>query len=236
MIFKKLSKEDLEDGLTLDFVNKISMKRNYSPVLFKKGAEPTSILACSTGFWIMIDGKAKKDEHNKMVVVTELECQLARARYLFFHGADEKEKKIQDLMAYWKSEARAKLDKFKKIVEEKRQRIEPNGNNLGAILLKHLEKEQPELQIRKSETELYNEMNDRYLAGEGMWEQGQFVDLIDGLGIAKLGHLMLSVKTDDEQAMKVLKNTFGGDALNKWDGKDMLYKYAQIEIEKQYTI
>lgn len=235
MIFKKLSKEDLEDGLTLDFVNKISMKRNYSPVLFKKGAEPTSILACSTGFWIMIDGKAKKDEHNKMVVVTELECQLARARYLFFHGADEKEKKIQDLIAYWKREARAKLDNYKNIVEYKRKSLEPDNKAIHD-LLKQLGEKQPELQIRKSETELYKEMNDQYLIAESMWEQGQFVDLIDGLGIANLGHLMLSVKTDDEQAMKVLKNTFGGDALNKWDGKDMLYKYAQIEIEKQYTI
>jgi len=35
--------------------------------------------------------------------------------------------------------------------------------------------------------------------------------------------------------MKTLKNTFGAEALNKWDG-DILYKYAHIEVEKQYEI
>jgi hypothetical protein len=71
-----------------------------------------------------------------------------------------------------------------------------------------------------------------------LWDENRIIEL---LSIFKLKHFpgfgepMLSADLDNEQDMKVLINTFGGDALKKWDG-DMLNRYATIEIEKEYPI
>jgi hypothetical protein len=47
MEIKKLSKEEKDEGLTLELINSIDMKKKASPVMFKKGDEPVRLVKCT---------------------------------------------------------------------------------------------------------------------------------------------------------------------------------------------
>lgn len=50
MEIKRLTKEEKAEGLTLDLVNKVDLRKKCSPVMFKGGDEPVGIMECSTGY------------------------------------------------------------------------------------------------------------------------------------------------------------------------------------------
>ena len=231
-LIKRLSKEEIAEGLTLELVNSIRMERTHSPVQLQLGDEPCNLLPCTDGFWVMVEGEALKDAQGKRIVWKYRDCQIGRARYLLHYGAQEKEAKIQALLASWKKEAREHLDKVKRRVDSLAKMLNPNSDIFESNIFNSLAKPGDKAKEQKK----FDEMNSAYQVAESMWQQGQFVDLIQGLGIRSFTNPMLSVKFNDKHSMKVLVNTFGKAALDKWDGQDMLYKYAQIEIEKQYPI
>lgn len=51
MIIKKLSKTELNEGLTIEIVNNVKMNLQCSPVQLQPGDEPCNILACTGGYW-----------------------------------------------------------------------------------------------------------------------------------------------------------------------------------------
>ncbi|UQT35204.1 hypothetical protein M5E82_05685 [Parabacteroides distasonis] len=63
MEIKKLTKEEKAEGLTLDLVNKVDLRKKCSPVMFKAGDEPVDIMECSTGYWVHTsDGYLRDDK------------------------------------------------------------------------------------------------------------------------------------------------------------------------------
>lgn len=65
MEIKKLTKEEKAEGLTLDLVNKVDLRKKCSPVMFKGGDEPVGIMECSTGYWVHTsDGYLRDDKGN----------------------------------------------------------------------------------------------------------------------------------------------------------------------------
>lgn len=239
MKIKKLSKEELTEGLTMEMVNAMNMAKNFTPIQLKQGDEPCNIIPCTGGFWVMIDGKALRGADNKYIIFPERDCQVGRVRYLLNFGKAEKEKKIQALIIQWKKEVRDKIDIAKKKIAYWGP---PTAGSLSSILMDAIRENGDEEEV--DFYDLQNKMNlDKFLPiyqeYERLWDENKIVELMDhfkigGIKLA-LGTPMLSAQKDNAQDMKVMINTFGKTALDEWDG-DMLYKYAQIEIEKEYPV
>jgi hypothetical protein len=238
---KKLTKEEVAEGLTLDLVNSIDMSKNYSPIQLQEGDEPCNILQCSKGYWVMIDSKPLVDEKNQYIVWDVRKCQIGRARYLLNYGAKEKEVKIRGLIASWKNQTRKQIDLLKKKVEFLKLESNPTGDDISSIIIRAgLSKMQPnekEAYIQ-GKLEEYERTNQTYVWAEEMWEKNNIIGLLEVFKIKKFNQPMLSARLDNNHEMKVLTNTFHRKEIDKWADMDFdqTYKYAQIEVEKEYPI
>lgn len=223
MNIKRLTKDELAEGLTVELVNSIDMTRSFSPVQIAKDDEPVKLLKCLNGYNVLYDdNKVLKDSSNKAIVINERTCQVGRARYLLKYAEREKESKTTELIASWKAEVRVFLD-----------RLKGNIKSLEFVAFDTLIQSFDSEYIEKKETKL-KELKALYEKAEEMFAQNKIAELIHYFGIAKLNNLMLSVEYTDATGMQILKNVFGAKALDTWDG-DILNRYARIEIEKQYS-
>jgi len=118
MIIKKLTKEEQAEGLTIDFVNKINLFKKSSPIMFKQNEKPMNLMKCSAGWWACVKGEFLKDENGKLLIFKERECQIARARYLFYHAEDEKREETEKILQKRKRQIQNKLDIFKKNIDD----------------------------------------------------------------------------------------------------------------------
>jgi len=228
MIIKKLSKSEVEEGLTLELVNLIDLKKKCSPVQIQAGDEPVNLLVCSSGYNVIIDGKVLRDASNKPLVIAEREVQIARARYLKNYGAKEKEERVNELVESWRSKVREILDKTKLRIDGLKKSLAGEGLH-GALLEMGGDSMKENLQAELSKLEpAYNQ-------AEEMYSEGRLPELLDALNIKKLNPLMLRAEYDNPEDMRVLKAVFHREALDKWNG-DTLKAYAMIEIEKEYKM
>ncbi len=229
MKIKKISKEELAEGITVELVNKINMTRGYSPVQLQPGDEPVNILGCSTGFWVMIEGKALKDELGKMIVWGERECQVGRARYLVNYGQQEKEAKTLQLVEQWRSDVRKEIDKVKHRIEE----LKPS--EFSEMVIEGLKGKKAKEQYRQEKANELERLTPLYNDVEEAYTNNKLIELLTLFNLKKFDTLMLSADLNNRDDMIILLNTFSAEEIEKWNG-NMAYKYAQIEIEKQYPI
>lgn len=237
-MIKKLSKSELDEGLTLDMVNSIKMDRNYSPVQLLKGDEPCNILENSKGFWVMVDGKPLKDAENKMIVFTEKECRIGRARYLMNFAHIEKSTKIDALITAWRKDVRLRIDGIIQKRDFAHIEANPTGNDFSSILVRAIldqrTDEQREALQRDKKNEIDN-LNALIENLESMWDTGNIIGLLEAFKIKQFSNPMLTAKFDDHDSMRILKNTFSADIITA-PGWNITYAYAAIEIEKGYTM
>lgn len=183
----------------------------------------------------MVDGKALKGQDNKYIIFTERECQTGRARYLMNFGQKEKNEKVEKLMQAWRKQTRDKIDE----VNNRMSEYEPfKKGSIKAILENAIFQEKGEefeKAYRLDKESSLSKFKEHSTHLELLWSENKIIEILEYFKIRKFDQLMISAKYEDEIAMKIIKNTFGADALKEWDG-DILYKYAQIEIEKQYPI
>lgn len=238
MEIKKLTKEEQSEGLTLDLVNAVNLKKRTSPVMFKKGDEPVNLMACSKGYWVNTSDGFLKDSENNLLVFKERECQIARARYLFYHADDEKKKDAEKLLESRKKKIQEKLDIFKKNIET----IEAytNENSQTAQLVRILESvitaEQKEFIRLENERKvaLLPKMKKEYEMLVAEFERENYNYLLNVMGIEKIEN-PVSFKFDNEKDMRVLKNSFGAKAIEEADG-DVNKLFARMKIEQQSNI
>lgn len=81
---QKIDKKDLiKEGITDVFLKSFTMEHEYSPVQLRTGEGPVKLIRCLNGYWIMLEfGEYLKDEKRRLVVVSEKEAKIGRARYL----------------------------------------------------------------------------------------------------------------------------------------------------------
>jgi hypothetical protein len=89
-----LTPAELKEGLTLEDLAIALATERMSPVLFKGDTEPSRVLECRKGYWIMEvdssgDPRPALDSMKQKIVKTVRETQVARARYCKFHGEEE---------------------------------------------------------------------------------------------------------------------------------------------------
>lgn len=227
-MIKKLSKAQLAEGLTLEFVNSVKMIMNYSPIQLEPGDEPLPILENSKGFWGKPVGEdfLKEKDEKTLIIFSHDDCQIGRARYLMNFGKEEREAKIQALLSSWKKAVRDKLDNIKIHAKTLHNIVEGKGFELlGAFITKYAAQEN------------LDNLEPILVKAKKLYDSNNLEPLLRAFDIVRFDNNMFSAKYDDKVAMEKLKALFGADALKEWSEKhdcDMLYKHAQIIVEKQY--
>jgi Zn-dependent M32 family carboxypeptidase len=133
IVFKKLSKELIDEGITIDLLNKVQDSGKFSPAMMKKGDDPISLVrANNQAFWVQLEDGAFLEEDGKLMLFDVKSCIIARARYWTLFSdvetamsekrrseAKEKEieKEVQRLQSSVKKEAEKVIKKFRKIEE-----------------------------------------------------------------------------------------------------------------------
>ncbi len=234
MKIEKLKKTEIAEGITLDMVSRVNPNVNYSPIMLQSGDEPCDILKCSTGYWVMIKGETLKDEKGKRIVFPERDCIIGRVRYLLIHGHEEKKAKVAALVAKWKGKVDKKISEIETDVTVTKRMLDRTDSLNGALLEGALTQEKIDSRVEQEKRKL-SRMQSFLERFKEMQSNGDYVPFVNELGIADLNMHMFSAKLDNENDVRILKNTFGADALAEWDG-DMLMKYAAIEIEKESAV
>lgn len=238
MEIKKLTKEEKLEGLTLDFVNKVNLKQRSSPVMFKQGDEPVSIMECSTGYWVNTSDGFLKDEKGQLIVAKIRECHIARARYLFYHADEEKKIEAEKVLRKRKEKIQEKLSAFKKNIEILKASLDKSSS--VSSLVQILESMMTEEQKKSNQAEndrkvaMLPEMERQYALLVSEYEKGNLNYLLNVLGIEKIEN-PVSFKIENEDDMRMMKNAFGKKAIDE-SGGDVNKLYARLKVEQQSKI
>lgn len=236
MLIKKLSKEEQAEGLTLDFVNKINLQKKSSPVMFKQNDKPASLMKCSTGFWVRAEGEFLKDENGKLLILKERECQIARARYLFYHADEEKREEAEKVLRKRKEKIQNKLDIFRKNIDAIKALTDKKSSvhALNEILESVSTNPQAIKEENARKIAALPEMERQYELLVSNFNNGNINFLLDILGIEKIEN-PVTFKFDNEDDMRALKNAFGAAAINEANG-DVNLMYARLKVEQTYNL
>lgn len=237
MKIKRLSREELAEGLTLALVNSIHLETKCSPVKLAANTVPVRLLICSAGYNVMEEnGAFCRDDRNQLLVLSAREAQIGRARYLLNYGDKEKQTEVDNLVATWKENVRHELDKIKRKVDELKALTSEEKNITQTIFRAVTEQNDNDWNMIKNRLEAeLREILPTYERSEAMYAENKFQELLTLFGIREFNNPIFSASIHNEQDIKILKNTFSKGALTKWDG-DMLNIHARIEIEKRYPI
>ncbi|WP_321331843.1 hypothetical protein [uncultured Bacteroides sp.] len=236
MEIKKLTKAEIDEGLTIEFVNKINLKMKSSPVMFKQGDESVLLLQCSKGFWVKTDDGYLKDEKGRLIVFDEKKCQIARARYLLIHGEEEKALEAEKLLEKRKKLVWEKLEIFKKNIEDIKQYKDPNSTY--SLLVKAFESDMSEeertfIQAKNQrEIEGLPKMEKQYNALLSEFEKGNIEYLLAITGIEKREN-PITFKFDNEDDMRIFKTVFSKSAMESMN-YDTNKMFARLDVERKY--
>lgn len=236
MLIKKLTKEEQTEGLTIDFVNKINLLKRSSPIMFKQNEKPMNLMKCSAGWWASQDGKFLKDENGKLLIFKERECQIARARYLFYHAEDEKREEAEKILRKRKRQIQNKLDILKKNIDDIKALMDKNSsiNILNEIFESIGTNSQAIQEENARKIATLPQMEQQYEFLLSNFNSGNINYLLNILGIERIEN-PISFKIDNEDDMRVLKNAFGAQAINETNG-DVNLMYARLKVEQNYNL
>jgi hypothetical protein len=72
-----------KEGITHELLKSINMDKEYSPVQLRPNEDPVKLIQCSTGYWVMLEyGEYLKDDKRRLIVISEKEAKIGRARYI----------------------------------------------------------------------------------------------------------------------------------------------------------
>lgn len=238
MEIKKLTKEEKAEGLTLALVNKVNLRKKCSPVMFKAGDEPVSIMECSTGYWVHTSDGYLRDEKGKLIVFDIRKCQIARARYLMYHGDEEKRKEAERVLEQRKRKILEKLAVFKENIETIQEYADKDSTT--SLLSRAFESVMTDEQKAsvKAENErkvaMLPQMRKDYDMLVGEFEKGNYNYLLEVMGIESIPN-PVSFRLDNEDDMRRLKNAFGKQAIDEAQG-DVNKLYARLKVEQMYNM
>jgi hypothetical protein len=227
----KLTKEEKAEGITMTLINSLKGHGKASPVQLMPGDEPQHLLKCMSGFWCIVDGDYVRDENNRLMVFSDRDCTVGRARYLLNFGHMEKEQEVAKLMDGWKKAVRDQLDVVEKRVTDLKSFLDDDNVFVG-----HFSKMDPVnvARIKKEKREVLDGLMPKYEELQRMWEEGLIADLLYAFGIKSFSNPMFKATIENAGEMKSLSNLFSRTAIDAWEG-DMLLLYARIEVEKKYS-
>lgn len=230
-----LKKSELTEGITPELVQSINIKKQSSPIQVKPGDDPVNLMPCEKGFWVKLEDRSiLTDENNKYVVISHRDAIVGRARYLLNFSAVEKEQKATALAAKWKEQVAQQMNEIKKAIDLLTKRLDPKSMVYG-IAAARAKSDADFANSQAFDRTRLEELTAAHSACVDMVLDGRWIELITVFKVFRFSDLMLTVNFDNPADTKTLINIFSASAIDKWDG-DMLIKYAQIEVEKEYLL
>jgi len=237
MKIKKITKSEIAEGLTVELVNRVNLNKKSSPVIFQLGDDPVNLMKCSKGYWILTSDGFLKDENGELLVFDERICQVARARYLLFHGDEEKELEAKKLFEKRKTIVWNKLEVFKRNLDEVKQYQDPNSTvSILARALESAMSEDQKISINARNKQLIDDlpnMEEAYNSLMDEYNKGNIDYLLTIMGLNKREN-PISFKFDDKYDMKAFKNVFSKDAMESMN-YDISKMFARLDIERKYS-
>ena len=234
----KLKKCELKEGITLELIERADFCRKCNPVIFQKGDEPVEILKCSTGYWIKMPEGYLKDEKGKLIVFSERDCIVARARYLLHHADEEKQLEAEKLLQCQRKKIQEKLEIFRRNIDDIINYSE--GGSISQIITSAAESlmsEEEQAVIKKINEEKAKsapQLEKQYSHLVSEFEKENYNYLLDVMGIESVPNpIIFHYENKDE--MRALKNAFGGDAIDFYNG-DVNAMFSRLAIEKKYKL
>jgi len=119
--FKKISKELIEEGISIELLHKVQQSGKLSPAMFQKGDDPVNLVRCNDDFyWVLLDdGKYLKDEKNQLIKFSLKTCIIARARYWLLFSDKEIEMDNKRKEEAKEKEIAKEIEKIKIELKEK---------------------------------------------------------------------------------------------------------------------
>ena len=247
---KKLPKEILEEGITLEDVNNPSFQTKCSPAILNKGEEIVSLIRNSSGqFWVMdSEGKQIRDGNN-LFVVSEKEARIGRARYLLLHGEEEKKqererfyRRVEEQCEQWIKEIDREVETFYYDLQVAKCLLGCDFDNVenslftvesyvGLLKQNNQSRFEREIEVAKLQIEHRKEA---YSEIKTYVEQNDYHSLAKFFGKIpknKMGYPIFSANLNNDTEMQNFKKIFGSDAIEYFDG-DMFKISAAIHLLK----
>ena len=246
-IFNMRQKELDKEGITKEFLSKLSINNLGSPVQLLPNDEPVKLVKCSTGFWVAIDGEILRDKDNSYLVISNKEALIGRARYLLNfqdeilqHKIDSEIKRLKKVTDKALDEA---LDKLRGCLVYA-GKIDPVGfeaiahsimkgdSSLAVDTVDYNNKVEAAKEIADENTqELYNKL----LHQKELEENKDYSSLYSFLiqkGITEIASFDMNNQTE----MNALTKFFHKDSLEKTiieiKSSDHIYNVAKFNVEK----
>ena len=167
-----------------------------------------------------------------MLILKERECQIARARYLFYHADEEKREEAEKVLRKRKEKIQNKLDIFRKNIDAIKALTDKKSS---AHALNEI------LESVSTNPQAIKEENARKIAAlpeiellVSNFNNGNINFLLDILRIEKIEN-PVTFKFDNKDDMRALKNAFGAAAINEANG-DVNLMYARLKVEQTYNL
>lgn len=118
-----------KEGITPEFIKSINMDKEYSPVQLMPNEEPVNLIKFSTGYWVSLGfGEYLKDEKNKLIVISEKDAKIGRARYVL----NFKDKIEADTTLRYECQIQSEISRLKIKVDE---RVKDDLSKMRQILV-----------------------------------------------------------------------------------------------------
>jgi hypothetical protein len=235
---KKLTKAETDEGLTLDLVNSKGVIQKASPVLLEKEGQPINLTKCSTGYWMRDHAGGYVKEAGKYKVLPPRDATIARARYLLYFGEQEKEAETQKLYENRLQKATDALQEYRAKIDKVIKRVSGENDFLTGILLLQCgdaAKKQYDAETERLK-ELLPEYEKEYTMVADNLTDGNVSFVLDFFDIEKRpepGQPIVTAHYDNADEMRIVKNSFGANALNQHAG-DVEKYIARLQIEQKY--
>jgi hypothetical protein len=255
--FKELSQELIEQGITLELINKVIESKKFSPAILEEYGEPVEL--CRTGddsYWVMLpDGNFLKDARNQLVKYELKNCIIARARYWLLYSDKEIAMDNQRREEQKQREIYTEVERIKEDLRDKVKKYNDDFNSimlyaekkdmsgLEGILIDAAKQNNPEKFIALKEAALKTiesnpNMQDFVNSINEQLEKEDFDSLYMSFETQGLPQL-LSVKLDDKNGMELMKKFFSKDAIDSTidaiQGRSHIETIATFNVNKKYV-
>jgi hypothetical protein len=250
-LIKKLPKEAMSEGITLEAVNSPLFKKKCSPAILRQGEEAVALACISTSekerrYWVVDSRGSYVSDGEKLLVVLEKEARIGRARYLLLHGEQEEREQQERLFALvdakveeWKADIGKRLKELYWDLQVAKCRSGAEYENISNGLfdvsryVSLLNQNYPEPYEQLHKGSRWKEAEAQYGELEKLQREGDLYRLIKIFGKvpSNPGQPIFSAKFDNAAEMQKLKRIFGQEALARWGG-DMVKLLAAVAVSK----
>jgi len=249
----------IKEGITKDLLASINMDKQHSPVQLMPDETPVKLIKCGTGYWVMLEfGEYLKDEKNRLIVISDKDAKIGRARYMINYATEIEQERLDKLEEAINSE----MDILKAKVDEKLNSDIKKSREIlvlaGKIELEGIEKILTDAVRQANGSDPYNlnsndsyryeqrakiakelatpEFEDSYKLLLRLKENTPYNSLYQQYfqeGLPLVG----SFQTNSPSDLEALKKLFSRSALDQtsddMQNKDHLYMVAKVNVEKR---